>query len=74
MYNVSHMRRESLETLIIFLAIISLWPVILRWEGLIWKLLMYIFLFLLVVIFVARVNRFRKLLIHRRDEKGRLDV
>ncbi len=68
------MRREILESLIIFLAILSLWPVVLRWEGPIWKLLMYIFLFLLLVIFVSRINRFRKLLIQRRDEKGRLDV
>ena len=46
----------------ILFALATLWPgLILRWEGLLWKILMFVALALMIVIFVIRVRRIRRI-------------
>ncbi len=49
------------ENVLIILAIFSLWPVILGWQGTVFKIIPYLALGAMVVIFVRRIGRVRSL-------------
>ena len=57
-------RARVLEDIFILLAILTLWPVILRWHHPAFQYIMYVALVGLAVIFLRRVKRFGK---SRRD-------
>ncbi len=48
-----------IEDAFILLCILTLWPVILGWTGVIYEVLLYVALAGLVFIFVRRIRRFR---------------
>lgn len=50
---------EWWEWLAIFFAIAALWPVILRWDGIVWDLALFAALVLMVVVFVRRARRMK---------------
>jgi len=52
---------EILETVAIFLAIFSLWPPVLHWQHFGWKVFMYLMLAVMVLVFVRRWRRYRRL-------------
>jgi hypothetical protein len=49
------------EDAAIVVAIGSLWPVVLRWPGTIWQIVLYCMAFLMIVVFVRRSRRLRRL-------------
>lgn len=63
---------EIVETVAIFLAIFSLWPVILGWQHGAWKIFMYVMLAAMAAVFVRRWLAYRKLLnAHSSDRQKR---
>ena len=64
---------EILETVAIFLAILSLWPRILGWPHIAWKVFMYVMLAAMVWVFVRRVCRYRQMVREQRDQMDRRD-
>ena len=53
-------RIRRIEDVFILVSIFSLWPVILRWEGMLYQTILYSALIGLLVIFARRVRRFKK--------------
>lgn len=53
-------RLRLLEDIFILICIVSLWPVVLGWQGLLYQAILYISLAGLVFIFYRRMSRFRK--------------
>jgi len=47
------------EDVLIILAIFSLWPTVLGWQGLAFKIIQYVALGILITIFVRRIGRIR---------------
>ena len=62
-------RSRLLEDIFILICIVSLWPVILGWEGLVYQAILYIALAGLVFVFLRRMSRFREA--RRKAEGGR---
>ena len=52
-------RVRLLEDIFILICIVSLWPVVLGWQGLLYQAILYTALAGLVFIFYRRMNRFR---------------
>ena len=52
--------RHLFEDIFILLCILTLWPVILGWNHLIYEILLYVALTGLVAIFYRRIKRFRQ--------------
>ena len=46
-----------IEDVLIILAIFSLWPTVLGWQGLAFKIIQYVALGILITIFVRRIGR-----------------
>ncbi|MCK4244390.1 MAG: hypothetical protein KAX20_02055 [Candidatus Omnitrophica bacterium] len=57
---------KIVETIVIFLAIFSLWPLILGLPGKLYKIISYFFLLLLVVILIRRWRRLNKVIEKRK--------
>lgn len=49
---------EIIESLCIVLAIFSLWPIILKWDHVFWKVFMYAMLAAMIWVFVRRAKRY----------------
>jgi hypothetical protein len=49
------------EDAAVVLAIGSLWPVVLRWPGVLWQIVLYGMAVLMIVVFVRRLRRLRRL-------------
>jgi membrane protein implicated in regulation of membrane protease activity len=49
-----------IEDLFILVSIVSLWPVVLGWQGLVYEIMLYAALAGLVYIFFRRMRRFRE--------------
>ena len=62
-------RIRLLEDVFILICIVSLWPVVLGWQGAVYEVILYVALAGLVLIFYRRMNRFR--LARREAEGGR---
>ena len=60
-------RIRLLEDIFILICIVSLWPVLLGWQGAVYEAILYIALAGLVIIFYRRMNRFRQA---RREAEG----
>ena len=60
---------QVIETASLFLAIFSLWPVILGWQHVGWKVFMYVMLAAMVAIFVRRWRAYRRLLSEQFPDK-----
>jgi len=48
-----------LETILIFLAIFSIWPSIFRIDNIYFKVVMYVFLIIMIIVFFKRIKRIR---------------
>ena len=48
-----------LETILIFLAIFSIWPAIFRIDNIWFKVIMYVFLIIMIIIFFKRIKKIR---------------
>ena len=48
-----------IETILIFLAIFSIWPAIFRIDNIYFKVIMYVFLIIMAIIFFKRIKRIR---------------
>ncbi|MBU0478004.1 hypothetical protein KKC91_05500 [bacterium] len=48
-----------IETILIFLAIFSVWPAIFRIDNIYFKVVMYVFLVIMAIIFFKRIRRIR---------------
>ena len=57
------------ETVAIFFAIVAMWPLVLRWEGPIFQVLLYLALLVMIVVFVRRWKKFHRLFERKRDEE-----
>lgn len=66
------LRSFAWETVAIFFAILAMWPMILRWEGLIFKIILYFALLLMVLVLVRRWKRFSRLG-EAENDRGRQD-
>ena len=62
-------RIRLLEDIFILICIVSLWPVVLGWQGAVYEVILYVALAGLVLIFFRRMNRFRQA--RREAESGR---
>ena len=51
---------EWWEWLAIFFSIAALWPVILRWDGIIWDLALFGALVLMIMVFLRRARRMKR--------------
>ena len=60
-------RIRLLEDIFILICIVSLWPVVLGWQGAVYEAILYVALAGLVLIFYRRMNRFRRA---RREAEG----
>ncbi len=60
-------RIRLLEDVFILICIVSLWPVVLGWQGAVYEVILYVALAGLVLIFYRRMNRFRQA---RREAEG----
>ncbi len=60
-------RARLVEDLFTLVCIFSLWPVVLGWEGPVYRAILYVALAGLVFVFVRRMNRFREA---RREAEG----
>lgn len=60
-------RIRLLEDIFILICIVSLWPVVLGWQGAVYEVILYVALAGLVLIFFRRMNRFRQA---RREAEG----
>ena len=60
-------RIRILEDIFILICIVSLWPVVLGWQGAVYEVILYVALAGLVLIFFRRMNRFRQA---RREAEG----
>ena len=50
---------QYLETILIFLAIFSIWPSIFRIDNIYFKVIMYVFLIIMIIVFFKRIKRIR---------------
>ena len=50
---------QYLKTILIFLAIFSIWPSIFRIDNIWFKVIMYVFLIIMIIIFFKRIKRIR---------------
>ena len=48
-----------IENILIFLAIFSMWPAVFRIDNIYFKVIMYVFLIIMIIIFLKRIKRFR---------------
>ncbi|MFH1905238.1 MAG: hypothetical protein ABIK53_06945 [bacterium] len=48
-----------IETILIFLAIFSVWPAVFRIDNIYFKVVMYVFLVVMAIIFFKRIRRIR---------------
>ena len=48
-----------LETILIFLAIFSIWPSIFRIDNIYFKVIMYVFLIIMIIVFFKRIKRIK---------------
>jgi len=48
-----------LETILIFLAIFSIWPSIFRMDNIYFKIVMYVFLIIMIIVFFKRIKRIK---------------
>ena len=48
-----------IETILIFLAIFSIWPAVFRIDNIYFKVVMYVFLIIMIIIFFRRIKRIR---------------
>ena len=48
-----------LETILIFLAIFSIWPSIFRIDNIYFKVVMYVFLIIMIIVFFKRIKRIK---------------
>ena len=48
-----------IENILIFLAIFSVWPAVFRIDNIYFKVAMYVFLVIMVIIFFRRIKRIR---------------
>ena len=48
-----------IETILIFLAIFSMWPAIFRMDNIYFKVIRYAFLIVMIIVFFKRVGRIR---------------
>ena len=50
---------KYIETILIFLAIFSVWPAVFRIDNIYFKVVMYVFLVIMAIIFFRRIKRIR---------------
>jgi len=48
-----------IENILIFLAIFSVWPAIFRIDNIYFKVIMYVFLIIMIIVFFKRIKRIR---------------
>ena len=48
-----------IETILIFLAIFSVWPAVFRIDNIYFKVVMYVFLIIMIIVFFRRIKRIR---------------
>lgn len=65
-----HKRSRLLEDIFILICIVSLWPAVLGWQGVVYQAILYIALAGLVFIFYRRMSRFREARREAGDGRG----
>ncbi len=50
---------QYIENILIFLAIFSIWPAVFRIDNIYFKVVMYVFLIIMAIIFFKRIKRIR---------------
>ena len=60
---------RCIETILIFLAILSVWPTVFRINNIYSKIGMYVFLIVMVIIFFKRIKRIRTYMSEHSDFK-----
>ena len=60
---------RCIETILIFLAILSVWPTVFRINNIYSKIGMYVFLIVMVIIFFKRIKRIRTYMSKHSDFK-----
>lgn len=59
------------ETVAILFAIVAMWPLVLRREGPVFQVLLYLALLVMIVVFVRRWKKFHRLLEKKREEEAK---